>query len=93
MSPCCAVFEKETDFGTLAGGASYMDVVNNERFVAIRDRFAGRRAEPTGLVCEHCPTPAIMDYGRIMNRHIAMFTLVQLIEALRRPFRRRGRAA
>ena len=70
-----------------------MDVVNNERFVAIRDRFAGRRAEPTGLVCERCPTPAIMDYGRIMNRHIAMFTLVQLVEALRRPFRRRGRAA
>ena len=93
VSPCCAVFEKETDFGTLAGGASYMDVVNNERFVAIRDRFAGRRAEPTGLVCERCPTPAIMDYGRIMNRHIAMFTLVQLAEALRRPFRRRARAA
>jgi len=34
-----------------------------------------------------------MDYGRIMNRHIAMFTLVQLAETLRRPFRRRARAA
>lgn len=84
VSPCCAVFERRNDFGTLAGDASYMDVVNNERFVAIRDRFAGRRAEPTGLVCEQCPTPAIMDYGRIMNRHIAMFTLVQLAESMRR---------
>lgn len=87
VSPCCAVFEKETDFGTLAGGARYMDVVNNEQFVAIRDRFAGRRAEPTHLVCERCPTPAIMDYGRIMNRHIAMFTLVQLAETVRRALR------
>lgn len=93
VSPCCAVFEKETDFGTLASGASYMDVVNGEPFVAIRDRFAGRRSEPTGLVCERCPTPAIMDYGRIMNRHIAMFTLVQLAEAALRPLRRRPRSA
>ncbi len=91
VSPCCAVFEKKDDFGSLAGGASYMDVVNNERFTAIRDRFAGRRAEPTGLVCEQCPTPAIMDYGKIMNRHIAMFTLVQLVEGARRLVSRRSR--
>ncbi len=84
VSPCCAVFEKGNDFGSLAGGSSYMAVVNNERFTAIRDRFAGRRIEPTGLVCERCPTPSLMTYGRIMNRHIAMLILVQIAESVRR---------
>lgn len=98
VSPCCALFEQENDFGTLADGTPYMEVVDNARYRAIRDRFAGRSAEPTGLVCERCPTPAIMDYGRIMNRHIAYFTLVQLAEGLRRWPRRvatwaAGRAA
>ncbi len=89
VSPCCAVFEQGNDFGSLEEGTrSYMDVVNNERFTSIRDRFAGRRPEPTGLVCEQCPTPAIMDYGKIMNRHIALFTLVQLVEGVRRLFRK-----
>lgn len=83
VSPCCAVFEKATDFGSLADGESYMAVVNNERFTAIRERFAGRRTEPTGLVCEHCPTPSLMTYGRIMNRHIAMLLLVQIVEGVR----------
>jgi len=92
VAPCCAVFEKANDFGSVAGGASYMDVVNNERFVAIRDRFAGRRAEPTGLVCEQCPTPVIMDYGKLLNRNILMLTLVQLAEAARRVFARGSRA-
>lgn len=85
VAPCCAVFEQANDFGRLEPGTTgYMDVINNERFVAIRDRFAGRRSEPTGLVCEQCPTPAIMDYATIMNRHVAMFTLVSLVESLKR---------
>jgi MoaA/NifB/PqqE/SkfB family radical SAM enzyme len=95
VAPCCAVFEKAHDFGDLElpgdppGAASYMDVVNNPSFVAIRDRFAGRRAEPTGLVCEQCPTPDIMSYGRIMNRHIAFLTFVSLVNTVRRLGRRR----
>jgi len=97
VAPCCAVFERGHDFGQLEEGGerrSYMHVVNNERFQSIRGRFAGRRSEPTGLVCEKCPTPDIMNYGQIMNRHIALFTLVALLESLRRPFRPgRGRAA
>lgn len=84
VAPCCAVFEKRNDFGTLGNGLGYMDAVNSPRFRAIRDRFARRSAEPTGLVCEQCPTPTIMDYGRIMNRHIAFLTVVQLAEAVRR---------
>jgi MoaA/NifB/PqqE/SkfB family radical SAM enzyme len=95
VSPCCAVFERTHDFGRLEeAGVSrpYMEVINNERFRAVRARFAGRRAEPTGLICETCPTPDIMSYGQIMNRHIAFFTMVSLLESLRRPFRspRRG---
>ncbi len=85
VAPCCAVFERAHDFGRLeAQGPGYMEIVNGERFVAIRDRFAGRRATPTGLVCEQCPTPALMDYGSIMNRHIFLFTVVSLVESIRR---------
>lgn len=91
VAPCCAVFEQRNDFGSLEEGTgSYMDVVNNDRFRAIRDRFAGRRDEPTGLVCEQCPTPSIMEYGRIMNRHIALLTAVQIAEGVRALFRRRA---
>jgi hypothetical protein len=87
VSPCCTVFEKGDDFGSLEEGTrAYMDVVNNDRFRAIRDRFAGRRTESTGLVCEKCPTPAIMNYGRIVNRQIALVTLVQMGNGVRRLF-------
>jgi hypothetical protein len=81
------VFERGHDFGRLEEGGerrSYMEVVNNPSFRGIRERFAGRRAEPTALVCEKCPTPDIMAYGQIMNRHILLFTLVGLFELLRR---------
>jgi MoaA/NifB/PqqE/SkfB family radical SAM enzyme len=87
VAPCCAVFERGHDFGRLEEGGerrSYMEVVNNPSFRGIRERFAGRRAEPTALVCEKCPTPDIMAYGQIMNRHILLFTLVGLFELLRR---------
>lgn len=89
VAPCCAVFEEDNDFGSLEDGSgSYMELVNNEPFTAIRDRFAGRRAESTDLVCEECPTPAIMDYGKVMNRQIAFLTIVQIAEGVRSLFRR-----
>jgi MoaA/NifB/PqqE/SkfB family radical SAM enzyme len=94
VAPCCAVYERTNDFGALGEGTpgrTYLEVVNNEKFRSIRDRFAGRADVPTGLVCETCPVPAIMDYGRILNRQILMFTLVELAELLRRPFGRRAR--
>jgi MoaA/NifB/PqqE/SkfB family radical SAM enzyme len=86
VAPCCAVFEKGNDFGTLGGDGTYMELVNNAAFTSVRARFAGRRAEPTGLVCERCPTPSIMDYGSIMNRHIALYTLAALAGTARRAF-------
>lgn len=94
VAPCCAVFKREHDFGRLEEPgdpptvASYMGVVNNPSFVAIRDRFSGRRKEPTGLVCEECPTPDLMTYGRIMNRQVAFLSLVSLVNAIRRIGRR-----
>jgi hypothetical protein len=61
-----------------------MKVLNNSNFVGIRDRFAGRNNEPTGLVCEECPTPDLMSYGEIMNRQVAFLTLVSVVESIRR---------
>ena len=87
VAPCCAVYEQAYDFARLEPGTGYMQAINNEQFRSIRDRFAGRRSEPTGLVCERCPTPSIMDYGVIMNRHVALFTLVGLAESVRRRLR------
>jgi len=90
VAPCCAVFKKEHDFGSLeeAGdpptAVPYMKVLNNSNFVGIRDRFAGRNNEPTGLVCEECPTPDLMSYGEIMNRQVAFLTLVSVVESIRR---------
>ena len=86
VAPCCTVFEKRHDFGSLRDGGSYMDIVNNQAFRSVRDRFAGRRKEPVELVCEHCPTPSIMDYDRFLNRQIILFTAVSLIERVRRFF-------
>jgi MoaA/NifB/PqqE/SkfB family radical SAM enzyme len=94
VSPCCAVFGKGDDFGSLeAPRTSYMELVNNTQFRTIRDRFAGRRAESTGLVCERCPTPSLMDYGRIVNRQIMLLTAAGTIEGIRRRFSRGGRLA
>lgn len=84
VAPCCTVFEKKHDFGTVGDGTSYMDVVNNGAFRAVRDRFAGRLQKPIPHVCEHCPTPAIMDSHHSLNRQILLFTAVALIERIRR---------
>ena len=89
VAPCCTVFEKKHDFGTLsAAGSRYMDVVNNASFRAVRDSFAGRTTEPSGLVCESCPTPFLMDYHSHLNRQIAGYSLATALDLVRHPVRR-----
>jgi MoaA/NifB/PqqE/SkfB family radical SAM enzyme len=85
VAPCCTVFKKQDDFGSLGsdGKTDYMEVVNNAAFRSVRDRFAGRRKQPTGLICERCPTPLIMDYHKALNRQIAFYSLVALVERAR----------
>lgn len=80
VAPCCSVFEKKDDFGGLDydAGRTYMSVINNERFTRVRDRFAGRIAEPVDLVCEHCPSPLEMTYADNINRRILVTTAMQL---------------
>jgi MoaA/NifB/PqqE/SkfB family radical SAM enzyme len=92
VAPCCTTYETRDDFGTLgaAGEHSYMDVVNNSKFRFIRDRFAGRRQDPLGLVCESCPTPSIMGYHRFLNRQVVLFSTVGLLEGLRALIGRRN---
>ncbi len=60
-------------------------VVSGERLLsryAARYR-AGRSKKPIAEVCEKCPTPAIMDYHRFLNRQVVLFTLVGLLERAR----------
>jgi len=92
VSPCCAVYGMQNDFGVLDGSQSYMELVNGPRFRAIRDRFAGRRSDSTGLVCERCPTPSIMNYGSILNRQIALLTVAALWRAVFRAGEQGGQA-
>ncbi|MDX2149905.1 MAG: radical SAM protein [Bryobacteraceae bacterium] len=89
VAPCCTTFEKRDDFGTLGktGERGYMEVFNNESFRAVRDRYAGRLKTPVALVCEKCPTPAIMDYHTFLNRQVILFTLVGIMEKVRGFFR------
>jgi MoaA/NifB/PqqE/SkfB family radical SAM enzyme len=96
IAPCCTLYEKQDDFGIIGTGSDeqgFMATFNNENFVAIRDRFAGRRDEPTGLVCETCPTPDIMDYARMVNRDIAVLTVSQMIKGALRLVGMGGRKA
>ena len=65
-----------------------MGVFNNAAFRSVRERYAGRRKEPVNLVCEKCPTPAIMDYHQFLNRQVILYTAVSLLERVRQPFRR-----
>ncbi len=93
IAPCCALFSKKDDFASFTGkeGGGYMVAVNNEKYRTVRDRFAGRINQPVDLVCEHCPTPEIMDYGKQINLMIPLLTAVQCLEAIKRfisaPFR------
>lgn len=90
VASCCTTFKKQDDFGTIgkSGQYSYMNVVNNAAYRAVRDRFAGRRTEPVPLVCERCPTPSIMDYHKYINHQIILFSFVGVIQAVRRLFGR-----
>jgi MoaA/NifB/PqqE/SkfB family radical SAM enzyme len=96
ITPCCTTFQKGDDFGTVGHQgekASYMEVVNNSTFQAVRNRFAGRRG-PVQAICENCPTPMIMDYNEFLNRQVILVTLVALINLVKRFFliRRAGRS-
>lgn len=89
VTPCCTTFAKRDDFGTLGlqgEKASYMEVVNNPTFKAVRGRFAGRRG-PVESICEKCPTPMIMDYNHFLNRQVILVTFVAAINSLKRLFR------
>jgi MoaA/NifB/PqqE/SkfB family radical SAM enzyme len=91
VAPCCTVSKKQDDFGTIGerGEHSYMGVQNNSTYRAIRDRFAGRRSEPAGVVRENCPTPGIMNFHRHMNRQIVLFAVAGVAGAIGRWFRRK----
>lgn len=91
VAPCCTVFEKRDDFGRVSDGSSYMSIINNRSFRAVRNSFAGREGA-TGLVCDRCPTPFLMSYGTHLNKQIALYTLVSLADALLHPFERFKRA-
>ena len=88
VAPCCVLYKKEDDFGVLGKDSApgFMDIMNNEKFVAIRDFFAGKRKEPANLVCERCPATNIMGYARGVNRDILMMTINIVIVRLQRLF-------
>jgi len=82
IGACCVTYETKDDFASLADGHSYMEAVNNEAFRSIRDRFAGRREEPTDMICEECDMDHMFDYSKSVNRKIAASVLKPLIEPL-----------
>lgn len=73
VAPCCGVHARRDDFGSLAGGTPYMEVINNSTYQSARAQTPG-----VGLVCESCPVPSIQDYHRHLNRQIAIHTLAAL---------------
>ncbi len=94
VAPCCTVFEQKDDFGKLGSGdndnampAQYMSIVNNPKFVAVRDNFAGR-SKNTGLVCEKCPTPFLMGYHHHLNRQILLYALSSVVSTFENPMAR-----
>lgn len=89
VAPCCAMFNKKDDFGKIAvsDDGRYMNVVNNSKFVAIRNHFSGRSPQPTGLVCDDCPAPNIMNYAKALNRSIALITVAAILYWAGRPLR------
>jgi MoaA/NifB/PqqE/SkfB family radical SAM enzyme len=89
VAPCCTVFEKRDDFGRLSGaGQDYMKIVNNDAFRAVRDNFAGRTTGKTGLICDVCPTPFLMNYGSHLNRQVLLYSMTSALDALRHPIQR-----
>ncbi len=85
VTPCCTVWEKKDDFGQYSGNSpmEYQRIVNNDRFRAVRDSFAGRRPNDTGLVCDRCPTPGMMGYHHHLNHQVVLYSLAALMSRLR----------
>jgi len=63
VSPCCGVFEKAWDFGTVSEGCAFHAVWNGERFVAARKMVGDFLRNPKGneytagheqLICSRC---------------------------------------
>lgn len=73
VAPCCGVHSKRDDFGSLANGTTYMEVLNNATYRAARGETDG-----AGLICASCPVPSIQDYHRDLNRQIAIHTLAAI---------------
>jgi MoaA/NifB/PqqE/SkfB family radical SAM enzyme len=88
VAPCCAVFRNNDTFGQLGPGgqASYMEILNNERYRAIRNAFAGREEWPKDTECSLCSRTPLMDYSRGVNRWIVITTFVKLINFVMKPF-------
>jgi len=89
VAPCCTVFDNKDDFGKLDYGndSGYMATINGDKYRGIRNLFAGRSRKPLGLICERCPTPSIMRYGRYVNKRIAVMLSMQCLLAARRVLR------
>jgi MoaA/NifB/PqqE/SkfB family radical SAM enzyme len=89
VAPCCALFHDTDDFGSLAasGHGSYMDLVNNENFTAVRDLYAGRRSEPSATPCDNCPAPNIMNYSETLNRWVLYITVMSVLRLFLAPLR------
>ena len=85
VTPCSTSFRMADDFGTFgkAGENPFFDVMNNASFRGARDVMAGRSSQCGDVVCSHCPTPTIQDYHRIVYRQVALFSLVEMVEAAR----------
>lgn len=88
VAPCCAVYKTKDDFGTIGpnGEHSYMKVINNEKYRAIRRFYAKGKKEKSGLICEECPLSEIMTLGVNCNRSIFSTTVLQIFRLVLKPF-------
>ena len=78
--------------GPLREGQSLLEVRNGAAYRAARGRLknAGAGADGPELVCDRCPVPRIMPYGRAVHREIALVSAVGIVERLRRRVLRRS---
>ncbi len=84
ISPCCAVYKGEDSFSIpdCLEISSFMDVYNNERYRAVRDKFAGRNSRRLGVACEHCSNGDLMRDAQGVNRIILLSIGAKLINAV-----------
>ena len=87
IAPCCAVYKQKDNFGLFDSSTnrSYMDILNNERYRSIRDRFAGRNTEFQGVICESCSNGELKGYAAGLNRIIILGICAKLIYSLLGP--------